>query len=256
MLEKLLNEDLITFYWVGYLLADGSISEKRLEISSINEKHLKKLSYYLNKDYKSRIQKYGYNVGGNIYTLLIGGRQTLLKIKEKFDIHNNKTLNPPNFIKYKFTNDQLIAMFIGFIDGDGTIAKKCGQNSKRKDFFFRIQIHSSWLDFLKNYCVFFSDLLNLDIPEPKINTRGYALLQNSNTIWLKYLKRFSLDNNLPIMDYKWIMVDLNFISKSENIIINKENIESDIKNGLCNNKIRKKYKTSYSIINKIRSEIS
>lgn len=254
MLEKLLNEDLITFYWIGYLLADGSISNECLQICCINEEHIISLSNFLNRDYKTYIQKEGYKYGSKIYKITDYGKDNLLKIKEKFDIHNNKTLNPPNFSKYKFTNDQLIAMFIGFIDGDGTIAKKSGQNSKRKDFFFRIQIHSNWLDFLKLYCNFFSSILNISIPEPKINKRGYALLQNGNTIWLKHLKKFALDNHLPIIDYKWCRVNLNYVSAKENIILNKENIKIDIKNGLSNNKIMQKYNTSYPIINKIRSE--
>jgi Mor family transcriptional regulator len=57
------------------------------------------------------------------------------------------------------------------------------------------------------------------------------------------------------MDYKWSKVDLNYTSRKENIINNKENIKNDLKNGDKMYEICKRYKISNVTINKIKKDI-
>lgn len=60
------------------------------------------------------------------------------QIRNKFDIKDNKTYNPPEAI-LKFDNDLVYSLLAGFIDGDGNIQHP----SHRQDFFLRIKNHVS-----------------------------------------------------------------------------------------------------------------
>ena len=72
-------------------------------------------------------------------------------ISYKFNISNNKTKNPPDISKYEITEDQLISLIIGFIDGDGSIYVPSYTEK------LRIECHKNWYDNL----LFFENCLLL-----------------------------------------------------------------------------------------------
>jgi hypothetical protein len=64
-------------------------------------------------------------------------KEIVEQIQIKFNIQENKTINPP---KYIVPNNYLgLSLIIGFIDGDGNINKQY----KRQDGLIRIKCHSS-----------------------------------------------------------------------------------------------------------------
>ena len=129
------------------------------------------------------------------------------KIIKKFNINKDKTHFPPvTSIFDNFNDEQLFSLFIGFIDGDGSIGKK----HLRDDFSIRIKNHSSWILFLK----YFNEklLLNSVI---KINNNGYALLQISNYEECKKIKRKMIDLKIPYMERKWGKIDLSYFGVNQ-----------------------------------------
>ena len=199
-LSKLLDNSLISFYWLGFILADGHLTNKRLRVvlSNKDESHLFKLSQYLETKVK-------YESVNNYPYIDLSNKTILSKIKEKYSISENKTTSPPNI--YSISGDRLKALSIGFIDGDGSI----GNLHNRPDFNIRIKVHSSWkniLEYMYEYCY--------------INNKGYAQTTISDSSVIKKLKLFSINNKLPILPRKWNIVDMTYISKKE---LSRENIE-------------------------------
>lgn len=198
-LSVLLNESLVTYYWLGFILADGSFKNKKriiITISNNDLEHLKKLQNYLSIKNIKLGEKYS-NI--NAMDSII-----VHKLCDKFDIKSNKTENPPNIDVFKnLEYDKLMSLIIGFIDGDGNIIKQY----KRKDWLIRIKLHHSWLMFLKLISVF---VLEKDLS--KITNQGYSQLVMSNTNKTKILKEFGILNKLPFLERKWDVIDLDYIT--------------------------------------------
>jgi hypothetical protein len=221
----LLNESLESYYWLGFILADGHIQNGRLSItlSDKDSEHLIKLAKHLCVDVHHKVnnKKYGATI------LSIMHKDVINTIVNRFDIKSNKTIDPPN--KNVFENldfDKLFSIFVGFIDGDGNITKL----HNRPDFHIRIKTHANWLTILS----FFNDKLRLG-GLVKINNQGYATLDINNTINCKEIKKIVITYNLPILERKWSEIDLNFIGRNElanrrlNEIKNMLNLDFDNK---------------------------
>lgn len=214
----LLDDTLISYYWIGFILADGHISNNRLSIglSAKDINHLEKLAKLLGVKVRTFfIKKY------NICSLSCMDTMNISKLVEKYDIKGNKTENPPNISNISEKN--MIALSIGFIDGDGSIKNVY----KRQDFSIIIKCHKSWLNNLK-----------LMYGKSYITNSGYATCNISNSIDCKRLKRFAIQHNLPILERKWNIINLAFKSKQE---ASKEKIEI-IKKMIEENKSRKDMK--------------
>ena len=55
---------------------------------------------------------------------MFSNRESIPKLMTTFNIFYNKTYNPCNFESFsKYTKEQLLALLIGIIDGDGNISK-------------------------------------------------------------------------------------------------------------------------------------
>lgn len=212
-LSVLLNETPESYYWVGFLLADGHFQDGRitLGISSKDKQHLDKFCEYINYTGKIREDKHG----NGAYYVAAMDVDVVDQICKKFDIQHDKTYNPPKTILQKNQN-LTYALFAGFIDGDGNISNF----SKRKDFFLRIKNHSSWEHILNE----FGELL-IEPKKCKINSAGYAELNITNTLVEKKLKEKFLSLNLPLLSRKWDKIDLRYKSKYEKNKEVKEKIE-------------------------------
>lgn len=197
-LEKLLEESFESYYWMGFLLADGCFSDDRLRIGlAIKDKeHLLKFAKFI--DYTGTI-----NENATKISLAVKDIDIVNKICDKFDIDHQKTYNPPSTLDW-INKDFIYCLLAGFIDGDGNIQHQ----NNREDFFLRIKNHASWIDILK----FFGSLIT-DKECVKINNKGYAELVITNTTKLQKLKEKVLTYNLPILSRKWDIIDMNFISK-------------------------------------------
>src|SRR6185312_6221316 len=89
------NDSLESFYWIGFLLADGSFVGKRyiaisLSLTDIN--HLDEFKKFLKTDNTICVKRRASGFTSNIAmaTLRIGDKFTVEKLCEKFNIDTNK----------------------------------------------------------------------------------------------------------------------------------------------------------------------
>lgn len=199
-LEFLLEETNESYYWIGFILADGSFDRnKRLKIvlSRKDKSHLELFSLKTNSNVKDTISKLN-NMEYEQSTISIMHTDIVSKILNKFDIKSNKTINPPDMKFYENINkEKLFSLFVGYIDGDGSIGKK----HKRDDSYIRIKVHKNWLDFID----FFNKKLEINSPL-KITNSGYSLLQISNYKICKKIKSEMLSLNIPFLKRKWDLI--------------------------------------------------
>lgn len=244
-LSILLNDTYESFYWIGFLLADGTFGKtNRLTIGlSIHDiKHLEKFANYIKykKSVKILVKKLN-NKEFGACRLSVQDKNIIPLLVKKFDISNIKTYNPPKTIN-KWNRDLILALFAGFIDGDGSIVRK----TNRKDAKLRTQVHSAWLHILeefsniifgKNYC--------------GINDRGYAYLAIEEFPIIRKLKLELLKLNIPLLERKWNNIDENYINRSEKGQIIRSLIKEDFNNGITRKEICKKYNVSPALLTKI-----
>lgn len=222
-LSILLEEHFETYYWVGFILADGSICNNRLTIT-LHKKDLcilEKFAKYIK--YKGNIKHYG-----DYITICIMDSIIIPLIKEKFSISKRKTYNPPDVNKYiNISNDKLMSLLIGFIDGDGCIQKQY----KRNDISCTIKGHISWINFISLLNKILSDLSDTNYNSCFITKCGRYYDLFLNTEKSKLLKQYGLDFSLPVLKRKWDKVDLNFTSKQRISKQRKIKVKQMLKDG-------------------------
>lgn len=223
-LEVLLKDSHLTYYWIGFILADGNLSNnKRLSISlSIKDKqHILKLAKYLKCT--SIIEGFGSFKKNGTKTKFIKisaqNPEVVSQLCKKFDIKGNKTEYPPKVSSLKKLNNKLLlSLIIGFIDGDGCIVKGKNRNSP----LLTVKNHKSWL---KNLSLFKKHIysilkiipMHLTSIKAHINNSGYAVISISDSAVLVNLKKFAVKNNLPILKRKWNRVSDTYKNRYFNI---------------------------------------
>lgn len=219
--KKLLEDTNESFYWIGFILADGHIGNNRLKISLSNkdEKHLKVFCKFIENTY---------TIDNNTCQISTTAKDInkIPLIQNKFDIRNNKTYSPPNIKTYeKFDKKNLLSLIIGFIDGDGCISKQTG----RKDSKLTIKCHSSWLQNIIWIENFIYDYFNFEKNKTlsKLNKQGYVNVNITNNKVLKQLKKEVLKLDIPFLERKWDIIDENYIGRK---IINERKIIDEYKN--------------------------
>tara|TARA_Y100000310_G_C20701199_1_gene830039 strand:- start:2608 stop:5805 length:3198 start_codon:yes stop_codon:yes gene_type:complete len=220
-IEKLLLEIPEAYYWMGFLLADGHFTNKKvilgLGIKDIN--HIKKFANFISANYtKNKIKCFVRAANIDIVPL----------IKNKFKITNRKTYDPPSL--QCENKELLLSLIIGFIDGDGSIRKQSGRN----DAFITIKCHASWLSSLQFMSNTICDYCDLKPNIAKINKQGYAVVNFSNSILLKFLKKEAKRMKLPILKRKWDRINEKYIGKIESYQEVLEKVKILIEEGLKN----------------------
>jgi len=192
--RKLKNGANESYYWLGFIMADGHFNDKTKQIQiNLSEKdlpHLIKLSEYV--EYKKKIILPRINVNyADINDWLV----------DTFNITSNKTYNP--CLLSNLYNDDLFSFIIGFIDGDGTIDN---------EGYLRIKCHKSWLD---NLNIMVNHLTNNDFKKGIINNEGLSFISITKIEIMKSIKKKILKLDLPVLNRKWDRVRLNKLSKQE-----------------------------------------
>lgn len=213
----LLSDELQSFYWVGYILADGTIDKNRKFITItcgvLDKNHLLNFSNLSKKPINQYSGKSGYNENSTYCAVACYDSIIVPKLCNKFNLLPRKTYNPPNFNDYKFTDDQLIALFIGFIDGDG-----CISTYKNDNIRISIQNEKSWLNnlqFINNKLhQYFNVLQDNNV---YVDKRGYATLHMGKSDIIIGLKQFILSNKLSAMARKWDKIPSLDIKQRERI---------------------------------------
>lgn len=193
-LSKLLDDSNISYYWIGFIIADGHISKYNNIQINLNKKdinHLNKLKIYLQSDIKLHIK-------GNIVRSTFTDVPTIIKLKNKFKWKSNKTKSPVDISN--LNEEQLFSLIIGFIDGDGSI------NSKS----ITVKCDKKWKDTLNYfyYCLIgeYKEFNYVD---------NCSIFYINKHEYLKSIKIKALSLSLPIMERKWDKINLNKIMKYE-----------------------------------------
>ncbi len=220
-LEKLLDETPESYYWIGFLMADGHIAPRKrltLALATKDRGHLEKFAKFI--DYNQVVQR------KTAYWLEVMDKDKLTKVVEKFDFKERKTYNPPNITIED--NNLFLAFLIGYVDGDGYIGKQTG----RQDCSLRIKCHASWKDTLsvwfdRLYVLAGIETLNkasTNKTKIKINKQGYTSVMTGNQKILAFLKKATIDLNLPVLKRKWDQVSLEYSDRYSNSKILKTSI--------------------------------
>lgn len=217
-LHKLLEETSEAAYWIGFILADGHLSEKRLSITLARK----------DKDHLIKFQKF---IGvGNILDGMCNGKNLnstftlqepiiVSKLRKKFNIHNNKTINPPSKLPYSKPN-LLLACLAGFIDGDGHI----GYQSGRSHTYITVKNHLSWESWLQRLTKKI-----LILYKKKFNWTNFGICRRQSksklsnikyVTWSLFDQKTQIDlvnelteMNLPLLNRKWNRINTNYKPK-------------------------------------------
>lgn len=142
-LDFLFNDDFISYYFLGLIIADGSFYKNRFEIT------LKEEDSYILEELSTLtkgspiVSKF---VKGKEYKkLTFNNKDSVYKVMDYFGFNYNKTYNPINFIDLPITEyNFLFSTFIGILDGDGSfyINKKSNKNP-----YIALTFHKNWENF-------------------------------------------------------------------------------------------------------------
>ena len=206
-IERLLSSELDAFYWVGFLLADGSFNTNgtfQLGLSVKDSEHFYKFVDFINYNLAILIgigKESSYSLGKNNISLRLQDYINVNLICQKFNIHNKKTYNPPNVEVFRsFDLNQMKSLVAGFIDGDGTISKSGG---------IRFGCHHSWIEVLKYFATFISQ--DFAITE-SLSCKGIRI---NGVEAIRKFKSDLLSLNLPILKRKWDRIDENKLSRTQ-----------------------------------------
>lgn len=193
---KLIDGSLLSAYWIGFLLADGWISKEhrlKLTLAQKDISHLVKFSDLIDTD----IIKFTKSTGHLQCYTSIQDIDHIPILKERFGFHHQKTYNPPS-VPFNVSDEELMALLLGFIDGDGNINARS---------HIRVKCHSSWLPILNYFHESVQSYFNMDTSNgPYINKQGYAQWSITRFKLVNNLYKFGITNNLPLLDRKWSLV--------------------------------------------------
>lgn len=206
--DALLNNSLESYYWIGFILADGHITPKyrlKITLASIDSDHLERLALLLNcPTHFAKYNTNNFNVIGNSISIAVQDSISIKELAERYDIAHNKTIIPPTFQSYRLTDDQWLALIIGFLDGDASITK-LNRTSSPYNIIFKN--HAAWLPNLNYIKIKLTQIFDIDSTmQAKLNTSGYAKLAISDMRIIVGLKKFIVEHGIPALERKWCEV--------------------------------------------------
>jgi hypothetical protein len=202
-LKILLEDNLFNWYWYGFIIGDGHITEDgevRISLTKADHNHLDKLGKYLDIKVIIHDKQYSYKQYTSKATCYLGVKDVIYgqELFNKFKIITPKTYNPCSLECIK-TDEQFLAFLIGYIDADGYIGDK-------KDQMIRIQNHGSWITNLEYFSTKLQTL-GVDSVKTKIDARGYANFIIYKQHNFRFLYNFVKLHNLPVLERKWSKLD-------------------------------------------------
>lgn len=203
-LARLLDDDPITAYWVGFLMSDASFSTWRMKValSSKDESHARQLAEWLDPSIRVGFQR-----NGSIVSFSQQDRVIVPAIRERFDIRPRKTYNPPERLPYE---DKILlrCWLVGHIDADGEVRCQTG----RRAATLHTVSHLSWEPFFLSL----SDRLAFGtVRRRTVRGTEYAALRSHRHGEIVEILRFAQSHALPIMDRKWSNVDVDYVAKAQ-----------------------------------------
>lgn len=245
--EILLKDVHESYYWIGFILADGCITKTNrlmITLSTKDRHHIEKFANYIQYP-KITDSTSETNYGTAVYSrVAVQNQKIVSEIKNKYKISNNKTYEGYNLniIPSEFR----LSLICGYIDGDGRIGNR---TTKGKQFpMISFRVHSRWGSFLEQLYQEISIKCNIEPKNHSISKDGYATIHITKTAMMKYLKRHALYNNLPILDRKWSLIDLNTDTQYEKALKAREDISLLRKEGKTYKEIQEQLNCSSTVI--------
>ena len=248
--KKLLDESLESLYWIGFIYADGHISNTHrliITLSIQDRDHLEQFAKYVESSNVT------FGMSGGTYpncSIKIQDADNLSHLSEKYDINPQKTYNPPNTEIFKALSDeQKLALIIGFIDGDGSIKKL---NRKMSPYNISIKNHASWLEMHKQIVGFLISHFDLESKmTAKINRSGYTHFTITYSDIIHGLKEFAINNKLPYMSRKWNIISPQVRVRNKMKISQIREVKKMYKSGVKIYKLADMFGVSYSLIERV-----
>ncbi len=218
--SNLCGETPLAYYWLGYLLADGSFDARgrvRVSAALCDTEHLEEFAAFAGAKIRIEQRMGGWKPGAEFSTVSVMNKESIQAIMHKFSISTTKTYHPPCLENIE--DDVLfLCLVIGIIDGDGHI-----RNLKdRNDCNIIVKMHSSWVPALTLICHRVARITGTHPVLPRIEKHGYAVLCWSNMIPIQHMRRLVDTQNLPVLMRKWKKVDPKIVGRREQRHLNKQ----------------------------------
>lgn len=208
-LSRLLSEEPESFYWMGFLIADGSFNKYgvAVEISTLDLVHLEAFRKYLKLSDSCTIHARRAKRGlYGMSQLSVSDITNIATITSRFDIHSKKTYDPPNLstVCEIISDDNFLALFAGLVDGDGCI--RITQSGKTH---IALEMHGCWLsnlEYIEQRIYTILQQQRYRTPDEKLsklNIRGHARLVFTDAHVLKTIHQSLQSFNLPLLSRKW-----------------------------------------------------
>ena len=196
-LSPLTNGSHTSLYWMGFLMADGHFDASRSTLAiTIGEKdltYLQQLATLLNANISTYIRK-----PNNIIQMSVCDKTNFGVITNKWDLHNNKTKNPPSKLP-ELTKEEFYSWIIGFVDGDGSIEKPGNSGT--------IVSGLEWKHIIEHISIQLN-CPNIEIRKPTTFSNNESLRLRLRAEPLRILKEHAIKHELPILLRKWDRVRL------------------------------------------------
>lgn len=197
-LANLLKETPQSYYWIGFIYADGHLSKGgRLMVDTSHDvDHMGELAKFINgkvtihKRYKSLKNMSGSNK--TRYRVAVQDSISYNLVFTKYHISNIKTYKSPD-LNWLDEYWKFISFLIGFIDGDGCVCKH---------FYIKIENHSSWIHAHEFFKDGLAKWLNVKSSVGIISKRNLSKIGISSKAYA-LLKSFIDTNYLVVLKRKW-----------------------------------------------------
>jgi predicted RNA-binding Zn-ribbon protein involved in translation (DUF1610 family) len=198
-LDKLISEkSLETFYWVGFILADGNFYNNRFELGLKEDDIdvLKSFADYI--EFKGDIK---HRDSTNSNRIQFNNKPSIEKLMKEYGFNCDKTHNPCSFESFKdYSKEQITSLLIGIIDGDGNIQ----ENGSTYTNTITITAHNSWKNFYTELLTF----LGIDLHISNIKDSNCISIRIYKREYCIALKQFIINNNLFYFSRKWDKIKL------------------------------------------------
>lgn len=204
----LLNGTNLSFYWLGFIMADGNFSDQgniRFYISVKDDYKVRELAELCKSKVHYRMSKSTGNqfVGTTVYDSKV--------CKEIFRIFGlvkgkPKTYHPPN-LSCLSTDESFLSFLAGFIDGNGCIGSydvvRRGKKTKLNSLV--LCNHESWKDTYQYINKRISELLNIKYLPSRVQIcESKCRLTYRSVLFLRSLNSKVMSLNIPVMERKWV----------------------------------------------------
>jgi hypothetical protein len=213
----LLSDELASYYWIGFILADGWITKKGkgtvneigVSVSCLDYQHILKFANFCGVAVRSHTRNTNFKNSACMCDVSLSiAEPTTSAIIDKFGLNYRKSYNPPNVKLYeKFTNLQRFSLILGYLDGDGSIIDR--QNGANRQIILSVQAHHSWKEFLQFTLDELQNISSVKIRSTVgINSRDHCQISITKISLLREVKRLAISNNIPLLERKWNKVSL------------------------------------------------